>query len=301
VNPEDGLIHVLPAESQDSQRRVAHEVTDRWLAAYAVAVGDLRSPYVDLERPDGIMAHPMFPSCLEWPLVEFGAPGILLSEATLRRGLHVQADVEYQGQIRSGHQLTTTAELYIAEQRSTATHIAIEFQTVDEGGARLATGRTHMLYPGVKLDGHKSPTAKKIQAHAPSSEELLQPIADFAVDETNAVIYSECARIWNPIHTDIRVAKAAGLQSTVLHGTETLARAVSLITSALPGSPTSLDTLTCRFTGIVTPGEKLTVRASALRDRRLDFDVISEGGSVPISNGRLTLAEQDGSRRRNSS
>ncbi|WP_306660385.1 MaoC/PaaZ C-terminal domain-containing protein [Rhodococcus opacus] len=55
---------------------------------------------------------------------------------------------------------------------------------------------------------------------------------EVTVDAANAVIYTECARIWNPIHVDIRVAHAAGLPGTVLHGAETLARAVPAISRA---------------------------------------------------------------------
>ena len=42
-----------------------------------------------------------------------------------------------------------------------------------------------------------------------------------------AHVYTECARIWNPIHTDRAVARAAGLPDIILHGTATLALAVS--------------------------------------------------------------------------
>jgi acyl dehydratase len=113
------------------------------------------------------------------------------------------------------------------------------------------------------------------------------PIGEFAVDETNAIIYSECARIFNPIHTDPRVAKAAGLPSTVLHGTETLARAVSLITSRLPGTPATVEALSCRFTGMVTPGADLKVRASREYHGVVHFDVIAADGSALISAGCL--------------
>src|SRR5262245_63914545 len=36
-------------------------------------------------------------------------------------------------------------------------------------------------------------------------------------------VYTECARIWNPIHTDLAVVRAAGLSGPILHGTATLA------------------------------------------------------------------------------
>ena len=34
-----------------------------------------------------------------------------------------------------------------------------------------------------------------------------------------AHVYTECARIWNPVHTDTAVADRAGLPGLILHGT----------------------------------------------------------------------------------
>ena len=47
------------------------------------------------------------------------------------------------------------------------------------------------------------------------------------ISSTLAHVYTECARIWNPIHTDRAVARAAGLPDIILHGTATLALAIS--------------------------------------------------------------------------
>ena len=66
---------------------------------------------------------------------------------------------------------------------------------------------------------------------------------------TAAHVYTECARIWNPIHTDVAYARAAGLPDIILHGTATLAllhfgpaedigrRAGASAARALAGSP----------------------------------------------------------------
>lgn len=285
---DDATVHILSPEEVEPPRRITHDITDRWLVAYAAAVGDKRFAYFDVENPGGLVAHPVFPACLEWPLVEHGAPGIALSEATLRRGLHVGQEVEFLAPIRSGQRLTTTAELHIAQQKSTATHLATQFRTVDENGSLLVVTRTHMLYPGVRLSGSPKPGPER--PVIPPTGGDLSPIGAFAVDETNAIIYTECARIFNPIHTDIRVAKAAGLKNTVLHGTETLARAVSLITSRLPDCPATIESLSCRFTGVVTPGARLRVRAAPSGHRSIDFDVQAADGTTPISNGYLQLA-----------
>src|SRR5215831_17990681 len=53
--------------------------------------------------------------------------------------------------------------------------------------------------------------------------------AELPVAPTLAHVYSECARIWNAIHTDRAAALAAGLPDIILHGTATLALAVSAV------------------------------------------------------------------------
>lgn len=282
---DEGTIYVLDDGSE--QREMTQTVSERWLTAFAAAVGDTRSPYFDLERLDGIVAHPIFPACLEWPLVADGAPGIALTKATLNRGLHVEQSSRLLSTIAPGMKLTTVAELVIAEKRTNAVHIATEFRTSDSDGECVAVTRTHMLYPEVELVGRKVRTEPR--PDRPSRATDLKPVGAFPVDQSNAIIYTECSRIWNPIHTDPRVAKGAGLAEPVLHGTETLARAISIITSTLPGKPTDVASISCRFTAPVVAGMHVQVRASMWRQSLIDFDVIAADGTILISDGHLSL------------
>ena len=42
------------------------EVDARWTMAYAAALGDVMPCYMD--TVGGVIAHPMFPVCIEWPV-----------------------------------------------------------------------------------------------------------------------------------------------------------------------------------------------------------------------------------------
>ena len=46
-----------------------HEVDARWLMAYASGLGDTLPCYLDTLRPEGIIGHPLFPVCPEWPVI----------------------------------------------------------------------------------------------------------------------------------------------------------------------------------------------------------------------------------------
>ena len=48
-------------------RRFRHEVDARWLMAYAASLHDPLPCYFD--TTERLTAHPVFPVCLEWPVV----------------------------------------------------------------------------------------------------------------------------------------------------------------------------------------------------------------------------------------
>jgi acyl dehydratase len=96
--------------------------------------------------------------------------------------------------------------------------------------------------------------------------------------------YSECAAIWNPIHTEEPVARAAGLPRIIVHGTILWALAgLALAELNLGGDVGRLARLTGRFTAPIVPGGAVTVitqgDGKAIGWRLLD----SESGRVCVS------------------
>ena len=49
-------------------RALTHPVDARWLMAYAAGLGDLNPRYMDTAAGP-VIAHPVFPVCLEWPVI----------------------------------------------------------------------------------------------------------------------------------------------------------------------------------------------------------------------------------------
>ena len=284
-------IRVLPGAFAAASAGVEHVADDRWLLGFAAAVGDTSPPFFDLDRPGGIVAHPVFPVCLGWPLVHHGIPGLELAEAELRRGVHVTQEIAQHRPIRAGDRLTTTARLVTAEPRSVGCYVEAVLETVTAAGLPVATSRYGMLYRGVTLAG-------AVARRALPARPLPAPdgaIASFVVGAGDAAIYTECARIWNPIHTDSRVARAAGLPGPILHGTAVLARAVSAVVEhVLDGDPSCIAALGCRFTGMVLPGTTVTIHASARRQPRAVADAVGfaarcSDGTVALSDGFVEL------------
>ena len=287
---------VARSRGGDGESVVEHEVDERRLRAFAAAIGDLGAPLFDLDSPAGIVAHPVFPVCLEWPLVVAGPPDLGLDDAAVHAGLHVSHEIAWQRPIRPGDRLRTTMRVERLEQRSVGVFALFAFATTGPGGEPAVETRQGVLYRGSELSGEALDGAPStpVQPLPALAFEGSVDVAGFEIGAADAVLYSECSGIWNPIHTDPRAARAAGLPTTILHGTATLARVVSaLIASRLDGDPTAVGRLGCRFTAPISPGDRVTVAATGLQPpaagarTALAFCARKDAGSPGLDRGFL--------------
>ncbi len=111
-----------------------------------------------------------------------------------------------------------------------------------------------------------------------------------------AHVYTECARIWNPIHTDRAVAIGAGLPDIILHGTATLALAVSQVLRREPAEAARrVRRIGCRFTGMVRLPSAITVQGlgetTGRASRVIAFQVLTENGRPAVSKGFIEIGD----------
>ena len=108
------------------------------------------------------------------------------------------------------------------------------------------------------------------------------------VREGFANVYTETARIFNPIHSDKAYALAAGLPDIILHGTATMALAVSrLVNEYLDGDSTRVKRLGGRMTGMVLMPTDLTLKVHHHGEGMLAFSVLNPDGGAAFSGGFL--------------
>ena len=156
---------------------------------------------------------------------------------------------------------------------------------VDDRGDRIATSYAAAIYRGVELDGADTvvdapPPWPELTPKGGWSEKAV-PIAHELPH-----LYTECADIWNPIHTERTYALKSGLPDIILHGTCTLALAVKeVVAGPLAGDPLRLTRFACRFSGMVIPGGTITVRHADSGGGAL-FEVMDDAGNRVISDGR---------------
>jgi acyl dehydratase len=267
-----------------------HDVDARWLMAYAAALGETGPEYFDTRRRDGLVGHPVFPVAYEWPAAQ-ALRTAAFPAAVADRAVHRSHDLRIHRPPRAGDRLATTATLRAVEPRSAGAHVLLDLVTADASGAPVTTTAYGVLYRGVGVAGG-GPRAPAGPAAPPAPPgDWSEPIA---IAATLGHVYGECARIWNPIHTDRAVAGAAGLPGPILHGTATLALAVSAVLRHLGAPAARVRRVAGRFGAMVLLPSTITVRG---RDARpgpagltVSFDTLAEDGRPAIRDGQLVLA-----------
>ncbi len=268
---------------------VTHDVDARWLMAYAAGLGDLNPRYLDTQG-HSIVAHPLFPVCLEWPVIltsrklpDYEA----LTPDESARGVHASHDLHLLRPIVPGDRLTTQATVIGLRAIKPGAAQMTRLDTVDQSGELVA--RTYQL--GISRGVDVVGTAAEVEAApAPPRPDRIVGGGErhFAIPVVAgaAHIYTECARIFNPIHTDRAVALAAGLPDLILHGTATLALAISrLVDTFLDGDPGRVRRLGGRFSAMVLMPNTLRLTVTATTPDAVFFTVFTADGHAAFSDG----------------
>ena len=245
-------------------------VDARWVMAYNAALGELSAE-----------PHPLFPVCYEWPATRRlrERAGLAPLDARL---VHAQHDLVVHRKPTT-ERLRVSGQVVAALQKRPGVLVVFRFTTRGADGALVTTTDFSALYRGANLDGGDR-SIEPVQ-DPPPLEKRLELAGEIPVAATAAHVYTECARIFNPIHTDVAYARAAGLPDIILHGTATLALSVSKL---LDGNARTVQRVRCRFAGMVTMPNTLTVHASRDGDA-IVFETRSASGSTVIERGWVKL------------
>jgi len=276
---------------------VVHPIDARWLMSYAAGLGDTLPCYLDTLRPGGIVAHPLFPVCVEWPAIlgmrqNSSKSGLLDHEVI--RAVHASHDLHVYRNIRPGDRLTTRATVAGVERRRSGAFQTTRLDTMDAAGNPVCTTWQGSFFLGVDVLGQDRPPADAPLPPGEIKTTFGRTETFVSVSALAAHIYTECARIWNPIHTDVAVAVQAGLPGTILHGTATLALAVSHILELEAGNdPERVKRIAGRFGAMVPLPSTIIVRVLS-RQRTADQDIVrfevdAAEGKLAVQNGLMAI------------
>jgi acyl dehydratase len=262
---------------------LAQRVDARWLMAYAAGLGERDPRYFEPRGAGGPMAHPMFPVCYEWPAA-LAIRAKTIADDLAPLSVHATHHLTIARSPRAGDTLLTTARVIGVERRRAGTLVTTRLTTVDEHGDARTRTDYGSVYRGVEIEGDRETAAPRPARADGDGAVAWRERVD--VDSGAAHVYTECARIWNPIHTDIASARAAGLPGLILHGTATLALAVSrLLARDLGGDATRVIEVTARFTSMVPVPSRVTVRRRGDAGRSIAFDAVDDGDVIVLAGG----------------
>ncbi len=241
----------------------------RQIMAFAAGIGAEASLHLDDARRGGVVAPPSFVVTLEWPVLMSAAylAAIGRDETTAFDGLvHGVQDSLFHRAIRPGDRLAVSGRIVAAAPTRAGTLVTTHIVTVDAAaGAPVAESWFGALYRGTPLDGSGGcsapPPALRSERGVPAAGTTQREAID--IPRRQPHVYTECARIWNPIHTERTAALASGLPDIILHGTCTWAMALQrLVERHRPDEPYPLRRAATRFTRMVVPGAMVTLEST---------------------------------------
>ena len=269
---------------------IEHTADDRWIMAYAAALGDLNPAYMDTTEGT-ICAHPVFPVCLEWPSIlrTRNLLGPEMSDAESARGVHAAHDLHIYRPITAGALLRTRATLVGVRQMAPGAGYTLRLDTFDVDENLICRTYQFGIYRDVEVVGE--PIISEAIPSLPADGPIVNEISVIPISAGAAHTYTECARIWNPIHTDSKVAQDAGLPDIILHGTATLALSVShLVNHYVEGQLKRVRRLGGRFAGMVFMPSELTLHTSEIQQSddglsTISFEIKRADGKLAIESG----------------
>jgi acyl dehydratase len=266
---------------------------------YAAAIGDPNPLYFNDERPEGIIAPPLFPVAVTWPIVEnitdyLEAQGF--PQEVLFTQVHYSEHLIIHRPLTPGSNLKIKGTIAAILPHRAGTYVITRFDAQDTEGNSFFTEHIGAMMRGVECadagKGSESIPSVPHQIKEPAAvwESLIHidPLAPF--------IYDGCTDIHFPIHTSVNFAHQVGLPGIIHQGTATLAVAVhNIMSKETGGDPHRMATVYCRFTGMVIPGSEIRVRLTGKNKvsggTDLFFTVLNAEEKRAISDGYIRLKD----------
>ncbi len=264
-------------------------ITTRYAMAYAAAVDDANPAYFDDLAPGGVNVHPGIAFALQWP--SRFRPDQEPNPRAAPYGVHASTDLTINRPFRTGEAVTTQGKTIQMRQTRPGVYNVDRYRMTGSNGELIAELYYNGITRGATLAGpaailDEEPAWPEISAPAGTAiwREKI-PIALHAAQQ-----YTECAQIYNPIHTEPSVAKAAGLPGIILHGSATKAMSLgAVINRCFGGDATRITRLCGQLRAMVLMATTIAVEALAEEvvdgEKRVLFRTVTEDGQPAIRNG----------------
>jgi acyl dehydratase len=260
---------------------------------YAAAIDDNNPLYFDDERDEGIIAHPMFAVAVTWPVIE-NIPGFIESNdfpgEILQTQVHFTEYLIFHRPIQPDEELTIKGRIEAILSHRSGTHVVVRFDALDQKQEAVFTEYNGAMLRGVHCENDGKGAEALPDVSGGKDNNPLRWESKITIDPLLPFIYDGCTNIVFPIHTSKKISHQVGLPGIILQGTATLALAArELINREAGGKPTQLKEIYCRFTGMVFPGNKISLKVYGSKlDKNSGhyfFDVFNQQGGKAVSHG----------------
>lgn len=269
---------------------------------YAAAVKDSNPFFLNDDRKEGIVAHPMFPVAVTWPIIENLSEYIQNSDFpqnVLSTGVHYSEHLIIHRLIKPRDKLFITGKIAAIIPHRAGTHLIGQFNAIDRKRNPVFTEYIGTMLRGVKCIGEGKgrdniPQIPEIDKNEIAGKTLWSHSEN--IDLVQSFIYDGCTDIVFPIHTSQKFAKQLQLPSIILQGTATLAIAVSaIIKRETKGNPNYVKEIYAKFTGMVFPGTTIQINLNQSQIKGNEtlyfFEVLNHEGKRAISNGYIKIVQ----------
>ncbi len=265
-------------------------MTRRKLLSFAASIDDTSDKVFDDRHPE-FCATPQICVALEWAsILKNDLRGRLgASREEISRAVHTVQDTIFHRTVNEGESLTVSGEIIALWNGRSGTNMVTKITTMDEQGESVFTSHLQSTYRDVQLSGNER-KAEEIPSTPPMPENLGGIISrHIEIPLTLPHTFSECADIWNPIHTERKVAESVGLPNIILHGVATWALSGREILAEFANRDvTRLRRLRGRMGAMVIPGKPLTISMQSSKDQntlKIWYGVQTLEGSPAIIDG----------------
>lgn len=261
---------------------------------YAASIGDNNPLYFDNITNKTLFAPPMFVVAVTWQILGKIWEYIQIKDfplPVLMKQVHYTEDIIIHRLIKANDKLTISGKLAAILPHKSGTYMVMQFDARDKSDSPVFTEYIGALMRGVECEDEGKGSENLIGLPESSDDNSVWEKSVF-IDPLLSYIYDGCSDIVFPIHTSPQFAKNVALPGIILQGTATLALAVREITNTeLAGDPHKIQSLHCRFTGMVVPGTNITIRLTKRNKEDLHFAVLNVEGQMAISKGIIRTNE----------
>jgi len=265
------------------------QLTTRKVMAYAASINDTNEAYFDDLRQGGLRIHPAISFSLQWNARFLIDQAINLQAAPF--GVHAETDLRIYQPFKLNEAITTQGRLVARKQIGPGVYSVDRYRLTNDEGRLLAELDYNGIIRGGELDGDDIELEPDIER--PVCERLPnQPVwsKEIYIGVHAGQQYTECADIFNPIHTEPSVAKRAGLPGVILHGSATKAHALTqVINHCFGGDASRVRRLCGQLRGMVFMDSTISVECMAIQlvknEKQVFFRVLNDAGQAAIANG----------------